>query len=257
MIWPFRRRISSRRRHWWTLFPRLWYGTIWLVRLLVLLFIVDLFYLASDWPDWKRLARGAVPQSNFIIAYKHKLRRNKQLPRLRWYPVPYSRIPDYVGKAAIVAEDSRFYQHEGFDLVAFREAMDYNINEGKMAFGASTISQQTVKNLFLTGSRNPLRKWHELLLTWSMERNLRKQRILEIYLNVVELGQGIYGVEAASRAYWAKPASRLTRWQAAELAASLPSPRKHNPEKRTKVFLRRKEKILYWLNHLENADKRR
>jgi len=124
MIWPFRRRIYRRRRHWWTLFPRLWRGTVWLVRVLVLLFIVDLFYLASDWPDWKRLARGAIPQSNFIIAYKHQLKSNKQLPGLRWYPVPYSGIPEYVGKAAIVAEDSRFYQHEGFDLVAFREAMD-------------------------------------------------------------------------------------------------------------------------------------
>lgn len=254
MIWPFRRRRRSRKRRWRNV-PRLWHWSLWSFRLILLLFIIDLFYLASDWPDWQQLAKGPVPQSNFIKAYKQKRKQDKQLPMLRWRSVPRAGIPEFVGKAAIVAEDSRFYQHDGFDLIAFREAMDHNINERKMAFGGSTISQQTVKNMFLSGRRNPLRKWHELLLTWAMERNLKKKRILEIYLNIAEFGQGIYGIEAASRAYWGKPPAQLLRWQAAELAASLPSPRKNNPATRTPSFMRRRDKILYWLNHLESAGK--
>ncbi|MDH5650206.1 MAG: transglycosylase domain-containing protein, partial [Gammaproteobacteria bacterium] len=223
MIWPFRRRARRRRDHWWTVFPRLWRWTVWITRLLLLLFIVDLFYLGSQWPDWEGLSKNAIPQSNFIRAYKKQRQLDKTLPPLRWQPVSFSDIPKFVGRMVIVAEDSRFYWHDGFDLLAFKDAMDYNLSEGKMAFGASTISQQTVKNLFLSGSRSPLRKWHELLLTWSMERNLKKDRILELYLNIAEFGQGIYGVEAASLYYWDKPVSELSRVQAAELAASLPS----------------------------------
>jgi monofunctional biosynthetic peptidoglycan transglycosylase len=122
--------------------------------------------------------------------------------------------------------------------------MDYNLREGRFVFGASTISQQTVKNLFLTPSRNPLRKWHELILTWGMERSLGKRRILEIYLNVVELGRGIYGVQAASQAYWGISPDQLSPAQAAELVASLPSPVKNNPATHTRYFERRSKKLL-------------
>ncbi|HEY0634777.1 MAG TPA: transglycosylase domain-containing protein, partial [Gammaproteobacteria bacterium] len=114
---------------------------------------------------------------------------------------------------------------------------------GKVVYGASTISQQTVKNMFLSGSRDYLRKWHELLLTWSMERNLSKPRILEIYLNVAEFGPGVYGVEAASRYYWNIPASALSYDQAVQLAACLPSPKKHNPKTNTRTCQRRAAKI--------------
>jgi monofunctional biosynthetic peptidoglycan transglycosylase len=111
-------------------------------------------------------------------------------------------------------------------------------------FGASTISQQTVKNLFLTPSRNPLRKWHELILTWGMERQLSKRRILDIYLNVAQFGRGVYGVQAASQAYWGVNADQLSPAQAAELVATLPSPVKNNPSTRTRYFERRSKKLL-------------
>ena len=147
----------------------------------------------------------------------------------------------------IVAEDSRFYQHNGFDLIAFREAMDYNLTQRRAVIGGSTISQQTVKNMFLNPSRNPIRKWHELLMTLFMERKLSKGRILAIYLNIAEFGRGIYGVEAASQHYWGISAFQISEDQAVELAATLPSPKKHNPKTQTKIFSRRVKKIKSWM----------
>ena len=146
-------------------------------------------------------------------------------------------------RAVIVAEDSRFYEHDGIDLEALRQAMEYNLSQQRFAYGGSTISQQTVKNLFLTPSRNPLRKWHELILTFAMEYYLPKRRILEYYLNVAEFGRGIYGVEAASLYYWNVPVAYIGSAEAIELAATLPSPVNNNPRKRTRAFERRIKKI--------------
>ncbi len=146
-------------------------------------------------------------------------------------------------RALIVAEDSRFYSHAGIDMEALKSAMEYNMSEKRFVYGGSTISQQTVKNIFLSASRNPLRKWHELLLTMDMERNLSKKRILELYLNVAEFGRGIYGVEAAARHYWGISAANLSVKQSIQLAATLPSPVAHNPSTRTKTFNRRVKKI--------------
>ncbi|MEE8197064.1 MAG: transglycosylase domain-containing protein, partial [Acidiferrobacterales bacterium] len=120
----------------------------WGIRLVALLLIVDLFYLALTWPDWNRLVGGAIPKSKFISEYQASRRVDRDLPSLRWRPVSLTEIPRHVRRAVIVAEDSRFYQHGGFDLIAFRDAMDYNVAQGRFALGASTISQQTVKNLF-------------------------------------------------------------------------------------------------------------
>lgn len=207
----------------------------------------DALYLAWIWPDWDQLAGGPVPKSSFIRAYQDRRGQEHSLPPLRWQPVPLARIAPALRRAAIVAEDSRFYSHDGVDLIALREAMEYNWEQGKARRGASTISQQTVKNLFLSPSRNPLRKWHELVLTWAMENNLRKRRILELYLNVAEFGPGIYGAEAAAGAYWGIPAAALDLEQAVELAASLPSPARHNPASRTPQFLQRRARILHHL----------
>jgi len=216
----------------------------WSFRILLLLLVLDLFYLAVTWPDWKKLAAGPVPKSAFMIDYEKQLADHKDWPRLRWQPVPLSAIPKHMIRSVILAEDSRFYQHSGFDLIAFKEAMDYNLSQGRLVLGASTVSQQTVKNLFLSSSRNPLRKWHELILTWSMERNLNKRRILELYLNVAQFGRGVYGVQAAAQSYWGIPSDQLTAAQSAELAASLPSPVKNNPVTHTRYFQKRARKIL-------------
>lgn len=216
----------------------------WAYRLILLLVIVDLIYLAMIWPDWKPYVQGPVPKSRFIQTYEEQRGTHKDWPVLRWQPVPIASLPPAMLRAVIVAEDSRFYTHGGFDIAAIREAFDYNLDKGRIVRGASTISQQTAKNLFLTPSRNPIRKWHELVLTWALEQNLRKQRILEIYLNSVEFGRGIYGVQAAAQAYWGIPAAQLSVVQAAELAASLPSPVKNNPAQRTPFFVKHSQRIL-------------
>jgi len=216
----------------------------WGLRVFLLLLIVDLFYLAATWPDWKKLATGPVPKSAFMREYEKQRAADKHLPPLRWQPVPFASIPKPITRAVVLAEDSRFYEHSGFDLIAFREAMDYNWKEGRLVLGASTISQQTVKNLFLSPSRNPLRKWHELILTWGMEHHLTKRRILDLYLNVAQFGQGIYGVQAAAQRYWGIPADQLSPAQAADLAATLPSPVKNNPATQTRYFEKRANKIL-------------
>lgn len=223
----------------------------WGLYLMLLLILLDAFYLALLRPDWGRLAQGPIPKSRFISEYQQAHRHDRTLPPLHWRPVPLARIPHVLRQAVIIAEDSRFYEHEGFDLIAFKEAMDYNLARGRFALGASTISQQTTKNLLLSSSRNPLRKWHELILTWDMERHLEKNRILEIYLNIAEFGPGIYGAEAATRAYWGKPASALTWSEAAELAATLPSPKQHNPATRTRRFDERVQKIMRFIERFE------
>lgn len=216
----------------------------WTFRIFLLLLILDLVYLGLTWPDWNKIANGPIPKSAFMREYEKQLAENKSLPRLRWQPVAFSNFPKHLQRAVILAEDSRFYEHSGFDLIAFKEAMDYNLEKGRFVFGGSTISQQTVKNLFLSSSRNPLRKWHELILTWGMEHQLSKRRILDIYLNVAQFGRGIYGVQAASQAYWGISADQLTPAQAAELVATLPSPEKNNPATHTRNFERRSKKLL-------------
>lgn len=251
MIW-----ITRRHRHTHSdkssLFKWLVRLVRWSFHLLLLVLIVDAFYIALIWPDWDRLAVGPVPKSRFISDYQHKQRHDRELPPLRWRPVTLANIPSDVVRAVVVAEDSRFYQHHGFDFIAFKEAMNYNFAEGRFVLGASTISQQTTKNLFLSSARNPLRKWHELILTWGMERRLKKRRILELYLNIAEFGPGIYGVQAASYVYWGVPVSALSLHQAASLAASLPSPKKHNPKTRSERFNKRVVKVMGFMRQFDH-----
>ena len=219
----------------------------WSWRIALLILLIDIFYLLSIWPDWDGIRHGQISKSSFIHRYEVRQKTDPNLPKLVWQPVSLQLIPQEVRRAVIAAEDARFYQHNGFDLLAFKEAMDTNLELGKLRYGASTISQQTIKNLYFSPSRNPLRKWHELVLTLGMEMNLKKGRILETYLNIAEFGQGIYGVEAAARHYWGTSVQALNEIQAAELAATLPSPIKHNPTTRTPRFLQRRDKILGWM----------
>lgn len=215
----------------------------WGLRLLPLLILMDIGYLIGIWPNWDTYTDGPAPRSQFILAYEIEQHRHDGWRKLRWRPVSINNISRCMVRAVIVAEDARFYSHSGVDLDALREAMERNLSEKRILAGGSTISQQTVKNLFLNSSRNPLRKWHELLLTLGMEHALSKKRILEIYLNVAEFGRGIYGVDAAARFYWGVSASRLTDQQCIELAATLPSPVRNNPGTRTRSFNRRISKI--------------
>jgi len=215
----------------------------WSWRLLPVLIMMDIGYLIGIWPDWDKYAEGPIQRSSFISSYEFERHQHDNWPRLRWNPVSIQSISQSMVRAVIVAEDARFYEHEGIDIEALKEAMEHNLSEKRLVYGASTISQQTVKNVFLNPSRNPLRKWHELVLTIAMERNLTKKRVLEHYLNIAEFGRGIYGVDAAARYYWGVPASKLTIRQAIELAATLPSPVKNNPKVRTRSFVNRVNKI--------------
>lgn len=215
---------------------------------IVVLAALDAIWIRWHWPDWKALSRGPVPASRFMRDWEKSSGK-----RASWRPVSIAALPPHLLRAVTVAEDARFWGHDGFDVEALREAWSENVSRGKVAYGGSTISQQTAKNLFLTPSRTPVRKWHEVVLTWALERNLPKRRILEIYLSDAELGTGIFGVEAAAQTYFGVPASQLTNEQAIELAASLPSPRKHNPATRTKPWARRVKKISRHLERFEAA----
>ncbi len=211
--------------------------------MLLLVVILDVSYLIVIWPDWDLHKEGPVQPSNFIHDYAHQQREHDDWPELSWQQTPIEEIPEHMIRALIVAEDSRFYSHAGIDLEAFQAAMEENLSRQRFIYGGSTLSQQTVKNMFLSASRNPLRKWHELVITIAMEHKLSKRRILEMYLNVVEFGRGIYGVEAASQHYWGISANELSARQAIELAATLPSPVTHNPATRTPTFNSRVQKI--------------
>ena len=143
--------------------------------------------------------------------------------------IPLSRIPRHVVNAVIVAEDGTFWEHNGFDWYEFQQSLRKNWEKKRAVRGASTITQQLAKNLYLSTSKDPVRKLKEWMITFLLERNLDKRRILEIYLNVIEWGKGIFGIEAAARTYFGRSASSLTLEQAMRLAAVIPSPLKHRP----------------------------
>jgi monofunctional glycosyltransferase len=153
--------------------------------------------------------------------------------RVRHSWVPYSRISEHLKRAVVAAEDAKFLDHEGFDWEAIHKAMQKNEQRGKVVAGASTITQQLAKNLFLSGSRSWARKGQEAAITWMMERTLSKRRILELYLNVAEWGEGIFGAEAAARHHFGVTAAGLTLEQAAWLAAILPSPKRYDRGRQT------------------------
>jgi monofunctional glycosyltransferase len=165
--------------------------------------------------------------------------------------VPYDRISRNVTRAVLAGEDSRFFDHAGFDWEEIRKALEEDWNEGQFKRGASTITQQLAKNLFLSTSRNPLRKLHEALITKEMEWILGKRRILEIYLNVIEWGDGVYGVEAAARTYFNTSAAAVSADQAAFLSAIIPSPNgAFNPSTHRRRVERRKNLIERLMRHV-------
>ncbi len=190
----------------------------------LLLFLYFLFV-----PDLSKRKKGN-PQKTALMEYREKESKEKgKRFRINQIWVPLSNISPYLVKAVWIAEDDKFWIHEGFDYEAIQKAIEKDIKAGKFKFGGSTISQQLARNLYLSPIKNPLRKMREAIITWRMERVLPKKRILELYLNVVEWGEGIFGAEAASRHYYGKPSSELTLQEAARLASVLPNPRKYNP----------------------------
>ncbi len=183
-------------------------------------------------------------ETAFMREQEEAAREKGRRFRKMQYWIPLREIPRDAVNAVIVAEDGTFWTHGGFDWYEFRESVERNLEEGRAARGASTITQQLVKNLFLSASKNPLRKLKEWALTWFTERVMSKSRILELYLNVIEWGDGVYGIEAASRYYFDESASQLTREQAARLAAIIPSPRRHRADVDSRYVVRRSRLVL-------------
>lgn len=156
--------------------------------------------------------------------------------RYRW--VDYSKISNNLKRAVIASEDAKFLDHEGFDWDGIQKAFDKNLKKGRIVAGGSTISQQLAKNLFLSTKRTPWRKAQEAVITVMLEKILSKRRILEIYLNVIEWGNGVFGAEAAARHYYKTSAANLSAWQAARLAAMIPNPRFYDAHQSTRYLNR-------------------
>ena len=218
----------------------------WLLRALAIAGIVVIawqgWYLG--WVVWWRWVDPGT--TSFQSRRLDDMRERDPKAELRRQWVPYEKISVHLKRAVVAAEDDKFIDHEGFDWEGIQKAMEKNRRKGKAVAGGSTISQQLAKNLLLSPTRSFVRKGEEAIITLWLELLWDKRRILEVYLNVVEWGDGIFGAEAAARAYFGVPASRLTAAQAARLAVMLPAPRKFqkNPyspylDRRTALILER------------------
>lgn len=216
-------------------------------RVFLAIFVVVAGFIAWQviaFPDVSRLATEAPSTTAFMEQRKQQLRAAGKDDTIRYTFVPYARISPYLRRAVLVAEDNNFYEHDAIDTRAMTEAIRRDWERRKITHGGSTITQQLAKNLYLSPSRNPLRKIKEYFIARSLENHLTKKRILEIYLNVVEMGERVYGAEAASRFYFDKPASALAPQQAALLAGCLPNPRLMNPGAPNKRLRWRQRMIL-------------
>ena len=184
------------------------------------------FYFVS--PDVGEYATKNPDKTAFMLWREEQWAEKGLKKRITKRFVPISQVSPALLKAVLIGEDDKFYQHEGFDYEALEQALEKNMKAGRFKAGASTISQQLTKNLFLSPEKSLTRKFKEAILTWRLERALSKRRILELYVNVAEWGDGIFGIEAAARHYFNKPASQLTTMEAARLAAVLPNPIRFN-----------------------------
>ncbi len=200
---------------------------------------------SSFYPDVAGLKKGHPRKTAFMKYREKEWQRHGKKGKIQQQWVRLSQVSPFVIKAVIIAEDDKFWSHGGFDFEAIQKALEEDIRKKKFRVGGSTISQQLAKNLYLSPSKNPVRKIKEAVLTWRIERNISKKRIIELYLNVAEWGEGLFGIEAAARHYYGKPALALTAEEAARLAAVLPNPRKYSPTGEGKYVERRSETIYH------------
>jgi monofunctional biosynthetic peptidoglycan transglycosylase len=200
-------------------------------------------YVYLTLPDVRALATANPRTTAFIELRRREAQDAGRALEIRQRWVPYNLISNNLRRAVLVAEDAAFFEHDGIDLKELRASLEANWEDGRFTRGASTITQQLAKNLYLSPSRNPVRKLKELMITRRLEAALSKRRILEIYLNVIEWGDGIFGAEAAARTYFGKAAAELSPDEAALLAGAIINPREHNPARPT-VRLRRRQEII-------------
>jgi len=250
----------------------MWYWTKIIFLVLVGAVLVWLLYEVITFPHVWNL-RTENPTTTSMIEYRlSEAKSEGREPKKFMIWTPIEQISPNLQRAVLAGEDTRFFEHHGFDWDAIQNAWDEAVKEGEKEAkeegdydpddwippmpdfkrGASTISQQLAKNLFLSENRSFIRKGHEAIYTYFLERDLTKKRILEIYLNVIEWGDGIYGAEAASRTYFKKSASDLTKDDAAFLSAMIPSPLNiFNPAKNRKRVVRRQKVIMRGMNSIK------
>jgi monofunctional biosynthetic peptidoglycan transglycosylase len=216
----------------------------WPARVLLLLIagvVVYQFWILGSivWWIWFNPSTSAFMEEQLVV-----LQQKNPEAALRHQWVPYERISINLKRALIAAEDAKFLDHDGFDWEAIQKAYEKNLKKGKVVAGGSTISQQLAKNLFLSGRRTPWRKAEEAFITLMIENMMSKRRIFEIYLNIIEWGNGVFGAQAAARYYYGTTAANITPEQAARLAAMVPKPRFYDKFRQTPLLERRTGIIL-------------
>jgi monofunctional biosynthetic peptidoglycan transglycosylase len=218
----------------------------WRAFLLVLIALtaVQFWFLVHVW-YWA----GNNPESTAFMRARLEILQDKNpKAQLRQQWVPYTRISGHLKRAIIAAEDAKFVSHNGFDWDGIQKAYEKNLREGEIVAGGSTITQQLAKNLFFSGERTWWRKAQEAVVAVMIETVMSKRRILEIYLNVIEWGEGVFGAEAAARLHYGTTAAGLSAEQAARLASIVPSPRRYGPASDTAYLQRRTQTILARMN---------
>ncbi len=218
----------------------------WRIILLALIALAALqfWFLVHIW-YWNSHNPGSTA---FMRARLEILQEDDPRARLRHQWVPYQRISVHLKRAVVAAEDAKFATHNGFDWEGIQKAYEKNLREGEIVAGGSTITQQLAKNLFFSGERAWWRKAQEAVVAVMLETVMSKRRILEIYLNVIEWGDGVFGAEAAARYHYGTTAAALSAEQAARLAAVVPSPRRYGPGSNTGYLQRRTQTILARMN---------
>jgi monofunctional biosynthetic peptidoglycan transglycosylase len=219
----------------------------WIFKLLFGLFVLSIFMVILY-----RFVPPPITPLMMIRCYQQKKAGKDLKLKKEW--VSLDNIAPDLQLALVAGEDNNFLTHNGFDFEAIKKAMEYNKEHPKETHGASTISQQTAKNVFLWDGRTYLRKGLEVYFTFLIETFWSKKRIMEVYLNEIEMGDGIYGAEAASQAYYKKPAKNLSRGEAASICAIVPSPRYWSPVNPNGSVLMRKEAILWNMNNIVKVD---
>lgn len=227
--------MTHRKARWWLRIPLMLIG---------LLLLVQLWFFA-----WVLIWRVTEPgPTQFMKIRLEELQRKDPKTQLQHRWVPYTQISVNLKRALIAAEDSKFMQHQGFDFEGIQKALEKNEKRGRIAAGGSTITQQLAKNLFLWPEKSLIRKGEEALITMMIEATWSKRRILEVYMNEIEWGTGIFGAEAAARHYFGVSAAELNEYQAAMLASMVPSPQYYDRKGETEGLLRQTDVILERMN---------
>ena len=225
---------------------RRWLKWLILGPILIVLLLQLIYFVQVCW--YARFNPGMTSMMSLQLGVLREKNPKASLEQL-W--VPYNRISPNLKRAVIASEDANFSEHDGVDWQALQKAYEKNTKKHKVVGGGSTITQQLAKNLFLSGSRNYLRKGQEMVIAFMLETVMSKERILEIYLNVVEFGRGVFGAEAAARHYYGVTAANLNSAQAAKLAVMLPNPRFYDRHRDTNYLARRTSLIMNRMNAAE------